>query len=48
MTDKTILENEQSSGTTSYVSALLDKMEKIMHDHLKVWRSILPIGQARK
>jgi len=33
MTDVTLLENEQPSGTTSYVSALLDKMEKIIHDH---------------
>ena len=33
MTDVTLLEKEQSSGTTSYVSSLLDKMEKILHDH---------------
>lgn len=33
MTDVALLENEQSSSTTSYVSALLDKMEKIIHEH---------------
>lgn len=33
MTDVTLLEKEQSSGTTSYVSSLLDKMEKILQNH---------------
>ncbi len=33
MTDVQLLENEQSSSPTSYVNELLDKMEKILHNH---------------
>lgn len=33
MPDVHLLENEQPSNTTSYVNELLDKMERILHEH---------------
>lgn len=33
MTDVTLLENDHPSSTTSYISTLFDKIEKIIHEH---------------
>lgn len=48
MTNVTSIENEQPSVTTSYVAALLDKMEKIIHDHRQKDPDLYRIVEEKK
>ena len=48
MPDAHLLENEQPSNTTSYVNELLDKMERILHEHRQQNPDLYRLAEEQK
>jgi hypothetical protein len=48
MSDVHLLENEQLSNATSYVNELLDKMERILHEHRRKNPDLYRLAEERR